>query len=71
MSEKPMGDVWLKFDQANDEEPTMEANTFKNEDVYEIQWYHVDIGLVNRVHAPSMSEVHAWYEQNGFTDFTS
>ena len=66
-----MGDVWLKFDQADDEEPAMEANTFKNEDGYEIQWYHVDIGLVNSVHAPSLSEVHAWYAQNGFTDFTA
>ena len=68
---KPTGDVWLKFDRPDDEEPTMEANTFKNEDGYEIQWYLVDIGLVNRVHAPRLSEVHAWYAQNGFTDFTS
>ena len=68
---KPMGDVWLKFDKADDEEPTTEANTFKNEDGYEIQWYHVDVGLVHSVHAPSLNEVHAWYEQNGFTDFTA
>ena len=68
---KPMGDVWLKFEQADDEEPTMEANTFKNEDGYEIQWYHVDVGLVHRVRTLSLSEVHAWYEQYGFTDFTS
>ena len=68
---KPTGDVWLKFDQADDEEPTMEANTFKNEDGYEIQWYHVDVGLVHSVHSPSLNEVHAWYAQNGFTDFTA
>ena len=68
---KSMGDVWLKFDQADDEEPTMEANTFTNGEGYEIEWYHVDVGLVHRVHAPSLSEVHAWYAQNGFTDFTA
>ena len=68
---KSMGDVWLKFDQADDEEPAMEANTFKNEDGYEIQWYRVDIGLVNSVHAPILNEVHALYEQNGFTVFSS
>ena len=68
---KPTGDVWLKFDGPDDEEPTLEANTFKNEDGYEIQWYHVDVGLVNRVHATSLNKVHAWYEQNGFADFTA
>ena len=69
--EKPTGDVWLKFDQADDEEPAMEANTFKNEDGYEIQWYHVDVGLVHRVPATSLNDVLAWYVQNGFTDFTA
>ena len=69
--DKPMGDVWLKFDQPDDEEPTMEANTFKNDDGYEIQWYHVDVGLVNRVHTPSLSDAHTWYEQHGFTDYTA
>ena len=68
---KPVGDVWLKFDRADDEEPIMEANTFKNESGYEIEWYHVDVGVVTVVAVQTLEAAHDWYQRNGFADFTA
>ena len=64
-------DVWLKFDEPNDEEPTYEANTFLTETGFQIQWYHVDIGIVAAVEFDTLSDVYDWYASHGYTDFTS
>ncbi len=66
-------DVWLKFDPEwnGDEEPTYEANTYRTDVGFEIQWYHVDIGVVNRVQFDTLSDVYDWYASNGFTDYTA
>ena len=59
-------DVWLKFALESDEEPTYEANTFLDGDMFRIDWYHVDVGLVGSVWLSTYSEVVDWYESGGF-----
>lgn len=71
MRKQPM-DVWLKFTLESDEEPTYEANTFLDEDImFRIDWYHVDVGLVNSVRFSTYAEAVDWYESEGFLDFSS
>lgn len=64
----PVGDVWL---QLADDEFSCEANTFTDGLDYRIEWYHVDVGLVSAVHFLTLSECHAWYAENGYTDYSS
>lgn len=64
-------DVWLKFDHEDDEEATHEANTFKDEAGYRVEWYLNSVGLVKSVYFDTLAEAHAWYEREGFQDFTS
>ena len=70
-------DVWLKFyDPATDEDDEdylaeYEANTYREGEGYRIEWYHNDVGQVTREHFDTLAEAHAWYERNGFQDFTA
>lgn len=67
-------DVWLKFDadDDDDEEPSHEANTYDDgDDGYIVEWYHVAVGLVSSKRFGSLDAAYAWYETNGFQDFTS
>lgn len=63
-------DVWLQFENPDDEEPRCEANTFKTDTGYEIQWYLDAVGLVTRVEFDTLEDVYDWYEREGFIDFT-
>ena len=65
-------DVWLKFDSDEDEEPTYEANTFKDPNGgYCVEWYHNDVGQVTEVFFDTYREATRWLESEGFSDFTS
>ena len=65
-------EVWLKFENDTDEEPTFEANTFKDDDGdYVIEWSHTAVGQITAVYFNTLEEAHAWYEENGYQDFTS
>lgn len=64
-------DVWLKFESETDEEPTHEANTFKTESGYRIEWYLDSVGLVTSVKFDTLGEAYAWYEREGFQNFTA
>lgn len=64
-------DVWLYFDADDDDESTLEANTYRTDVGFEIQWYHVDIGVVNRVQFDTLSDVYDWYASEGFEDYSS
>lgn len=64
-------DVWLRFDSDEDEDPTHEANTFKVAGGWEIHWYHNDVGQVTAEHFHTLSDALAWYEANGYQDFSS
>lgn len=71
MRKQPM-DVWLKFTLESDEEPTYEANTYLDDDImFRIDWYHVDVGVVNSVRFYTYTEAVDWYESEGYLDFSS
>ena len=78
---KPL-DVWLKFDAqlleafgyGDDDDPlaTHEANTYRNLDgSYRVEWYLNSVGLVTTVEFATLADAHAWYEREGFEDFSS
>lgn len=70
MSKTPL-DVWLAFDDPEDDEATYEANTYGNdEDGFVIEWYHNAVGQVSSVWFSTYEEVTQWYEDNEFLDFT-
>lgn len=65
-------DVWLRFDDENDETATYEANTFRNPGgTFRIEWYHNDVGQVTTVDLDTYDECVAWYETNGYRNFTA
>lgn len=76
-AENPAIDVWLKFaaepdPDDGDDLATHEANTYRLEDgTYRIEWYLNAVGLVTGVHFDTLEEAHAWYEREGFSDFSS
>lgn len=54
------------------EEANAEANTYRNEDgSYRIEWYLNAVGLVTREYFDTYEECTAWYEREGFQDFSS
>lgn len=64
-------DVWLRFEHPDDEEAAYEANTFRTADGgYRIEWYHNAVGLVAKEDFDTLDEAYAWYERNGYQDFT-
>lgn len=64
-------DVWMLFENRDDEEPTHEANTFKDGDIFRVDCYHVDVGQVMSSYHSSYSEAQVWLEKSGFLDFTA
>ena len=66
-----VGDVWLRFENPGDEEPIREANTFKVEGGFEIQWCLVDVGVVTTVAVPTLEAAHDWYKRNGYDDYSA
>lgn len=68
---KPL-DVWMCFEHPDDEEAAYEANTFRTADGgYRIEWYHNAVGLVTSEDFDTLDEAYAWYERNGYQDFSS
>lgn len=64
-------DVWFKFENDTDEEPTHEANTFITDTGYRIDWYLDSVGLVTSVEFDTLADAYGWYESEGFQDFTA
>lgn len=63
-------DVWFKFTD-DDEEPTYEANTFRDGGAFVVEWYHNDVGQVSEKHFDTYEEAVAWLVSEGFQDFTT
>ena len=71
LEDKPL-DVWLRlYPDDEDGLAELEANTYKTDDGYVVEWYHNDVGLVTKVHFDTLEDAHKWYEQEGFQDFSS
>ena len=67
-------DVWLKFDtlpDCDDEMASHEANTFRTDTGYRVDWYLNAVGLVKSVHFDTLQAAHDWYYREGFQDFSS
>jgi hypothetical protein len=71
MTDQDPLDVWLKFESPEDEEPTHEANTYKTDTGFVVKWYLDAVGLVTRVEFATLADAHAWYEREGFQDYSS
>lgn len=64
-------DVWLRFDNDSDEEAVAEANTFKTEFGFRVDWYLNSVGLVQSVEFTDYDEAVSWLENQGFQDFSN
>jgi hypothetical protein len=64
-------DVWLRFESDDDEEPSHEANTFRDSDGFRVEWYHTAVGQVSSRHFDTYADVQAWLISQGFSDFSS
>lgn len=80
-SPKIVLDVWLKFDEPDDEEASHEANVYVTEDYdrysrvdaleFVVEWYHTAVGQVTRGVFGTYGEARAWLEAAGYQDFTT
>ena len=71
MATKALGDVWFRFESDDDEEPTHEANTFRDGVLFIVRHYHVDVGVVSEEVFSMIEYAWAWYADNGYQDFSS
>lgn len=68
---RPALDVWLKFDGPDDEDATLEANTYATADGFEVEWYHTAVGQVTSVPFETLEAARAWLTSQGFEDYSS
>lgn len=63
-------DVWLYFDEQDDEEPTCEANTYVTEHgTYRVDWYFTAVGHVRSREFDTLADAYDWLESEGFQLF--
>ena len=63
--------IWFKFENDTDEEPSHTANVFTEDDGARIEWWNEAVGLVSTVNASSVRNAERWLTDRGFTDFTA
>lgn len=65
-------DVWLLFDNPEDEEASHEANIFYTADgSFDVEWYNNGVGLVTTINRPTYAEAAKVLEDSGYQDFSS
>ncbi|QUE25393.1 hypothetical protein SEA_FIZZLES_99 [Microbacterium phage Fizzles] len=70
-------DVWLRWngdgvdENGDDELADYEANTFRTEDGFRVDWYLNAVGLVTSVDFATYSAAQEWLTANDYQDFTS
>lgn len=64
-------DVWFRFENEGDEEAEAEANTFRDDSGYRVEWYNTAVGLVHDRWFATRRQARAWLESEGFLDFTA
>lgn len=75
MTDRAM-DVWLYFDSPDGEDPSHEANTYKDvapdgTETYRVEWSHTAVGQITTVTFTTYEQARAWLEAAGYQDFTS
>lgn len=63
--------VWFKFDEDHNEEPSHTANIFTEDDGARVEWWNEDVGLVTTEHHPDTASAERALESSGYTDFTA
>ena len=66
---KPV-DVWLRIPDG-EEEAEAEANTFRTEIGYRVDWYLTAVGLVTSVEFDTYYQAEYWLKEQGFEDYTN
>ena len=65
-------DVWLAFDDPNDEAASDEANTYKTGGGrYLVECYNTAVGLVSRREFATYDDAAEWLTDCGYQDFSS
>lgn len=65
-------DVWLAFDDPEDEEASHEANIFYTADgTFDVEWYNNAVGLVTTINRPTYAEAAKVLSDSGYQDFSS
>lgn len=70
MTTEPI-DVWLRFENDDDEEAEAEANTFRDGSSFRVDWSLTAVGLVKSRSFSTYHEAASWLEAEGFQDYTS
>ena len=63
--------IWLKFDDENDEEASHAANIFTDGEGARIEWWNESVGPVTTVYKDTVADAEKWLEGAGYQDFTS
>lgn len=69
MESEPL-DVWLRHI-GDEEEAEAEANTYRTDHGYRVDWYLTSVGLVRSHTFTTYDEACAWLSLKGFEDYTS
>lgn len=64
-------DVWLAFDSPDDEEASHEANIFRDDAGYRVEWYNNAVGLVSPHVFSTYAKARAFLESGGYDDYSS
>lgn len=70
-------DVWLRWDgsgfdvNGDDELADYEANTFRTEDGFRVDWYHNDVGQVSSQRFDTYVAAQEWLTANDYQDYSS
>lgn len=63
-------DVWMKLYGDEWEEAEWEANTYQIGNLFVVEYYHNDVGLVYDKEFATYEEATDWLRSEGFQDFT-
>ena len=63
-------DVWLRIPDG-EEESEAEANTYRDDDGYRVEWYLTSVGLVTEVRFATHQQARDWLTAEGFADYTT
>lgn len=77
MSEEQPIDVWVResnpdsdFEPGPDGCCNAEANTYKTEDGYRVEWHLNAVGLITSVEFATLADAYDWLERNRFENLT-
>lgn len=64
-------EVWLKFEDPEDEEAELEAFVYERGFIIFVDWWHSAVGKVTRRSYPNRYDAHKWLLSEGFENYTA